>query len=211
MTKPSRLATIVLGAVIQALGASTIARATPILITIDTSGLVGSGALAFDFVGNGTPPNTVTLSAFTSDGTLGASSSIGNVAGALPGTLTLDDNGSFFNEYLTGFSFGSSLSFVLNTTNIVSSSVIPDEFSFFLLDATGISTLVSTSDPTGADSLLTLDLDGAGNGALSIFSGAGFTVTAAPVQEPSTVPEPASLCLLLSGLAAITLRRRNSA
>ena len=54
--------------------------------------LVGTAAqIAVDFIDGGPPANTVTLAVFTTDGTLGANSTSGDVTGALPGTLTLGD------------------------------------------------------------------------------------------------------------------------
>jgi hypothetical protein len=48
---------------------------------------------------------------FASDGTLACSPTLtGDVAGALPPTLTFD-NGTAFNDYFEGFTFGSTLSF----------------------------------------------------------------------------------------------------
>src|SRR5438105_1377657 len=74
------------------------ASGSPIQLTVNTSGLSGSGELVFDFAGDGDPQNSVTISSFATDGALGSPTTIGNVSGALPGVLTLNDNGSFFNE-----------------------------------------------------------------------------------------------------------------
>src|SRR5215472_13142441 len=75
------------------------ASASSILVTVDTSALSGAQAdLAFDLVNGGAPANTVTVSKFVTDGTLGASSSKGSVTGAFPASVILSD-GSFFSEY----------------------------------------------------------------------------------------------------------------
>ena len=87
-------------AVLAGFLSATPAYASLILVTVDTSALAGTQAdLAFDLIDGGPPPNTVTLSEFTTGGTLGASSSTGDVTGAFPGVVTLADT-SFFSEYL---------------------------------------------------------------------------------------------------------------
>jgi hypothetical protein len=74
----------------------------------------------------------------------------------------------------------------------IASPGAPDEFSFFLTDPTNTGSLVSTSDPTGADALFTLDATGSGLPALALFTpttpGVSFRVT--PQQS---VPEPSPL------------------
>ena len=133
--------------------------ASSILVTVDTSALAGTKAdLAFNLIDGGAPPNAVTIAGFATDGTLGASSSKGNVTGALPGSVTLADT-SFFSEYVQGATLGNSLSFVLNTSgNAPGPASFPDGFSFFLLDhATGLP-LVTTSHPTGANALFLFSL-----------------------------------------------------
>jgi len=178
-------------------------------ISIDTTSLVGLGSIvAFDFVaGGGTQTNGISISDFASNGTLipastsGAVNS-GSVSGALPNTVSLT-NASFFNEYQQGMTLGSTLSFQLDaTTNAPTAGSLPDTFSLFLLDPTATTSL-PTTDPTGANSLFTLQIDGSANGILSLYSSsvpsAPVTVTAAPV------PLPAGLPLLLSGLWGLSL------
>ena len=51
-------------------GASSLRADT--IVTVDTSTLAGTSAqIAFDFIDGGPPSNTVTISGFTTDGTLG--------------------------------------------------------------------------------------------------------------------------------------------
>ncbi|MEP7162697.1 MAG: hypothetical protein ABI747_02940, partial [Candidatus Moraniibacteriota bacterium] len=83
-----------------------VAYATPIQITVDTSSFAGtSAALALDLIDGGSPANSVTVSGFSTTGTLGLNSSIGDVTGAFPGSVTLSDT-SFFNEYLQNLTLG---------------------------------------------------------------------------------------------------------
>src|ERR1035437_8136836 len=85
-------------------------------VFIDTSGLSGvTGNLAFDFTDGGPPSNSVSVQNFTSNGTLGSHSITGTVTGTLPGTITLSDT-TVFNEYLAGFTFGTTISFTLTAT-----------------------------------------------------------------------------------------------
>src|SRR5437763_15415084 len=127
------------------------AQALPIQITIDTSLLAGvSTDLAFDLTNGGLPANTVTISGFASNGTLGAASSSGDVTGALPGVVTIGDTG-FFNEYLQNITLGSSLTFSFDTTgNPAAPGSFPDGFALFFLDPITGLPLFATSDVTGA-------------------------------------------------------------
>src|SRR5437764_665002 len=134
-------------------------------VAIDTTGLSAvNGELVFDFTSGGGPSsNSLTISSFTSNGVFGTASSIGLVSGTLPATITLQDDPatSVFNEYATGFTFGNSISFVLDvTSNAPGPSSSPDEFAVFLLGSDGVTSLISSGDPTGADRLFAFDLDG---------------------------------------------------
>lgn len=187
---------------------SVLAHATTIDVTVDTSFLNGLPAVfAFDFIDGGPPDNTVTLSPLTSDGTQGATSRTGNVAGTGPWTFS-DAGGSAFNELLVPFNpMGTSLSFSFTTTDHPPTGPVPDGLSMFVLDASATSTLIKTNDPTGADALFVF---GIGQG----FAGTtqyepeqtGFAVTLTPVRP---LPEPGSLALALLGTLTLFARRRN--
>jgi hypothetical protein len=194
-------------------------------VNIGTSGLSGeSGYLVFDFISGGGPANAISLSGFTSDGTLGAvTSTTGEVTGALPGTVIFVDDpvSSVFNEYQNAFTFGTTMSFVLDASeNAPGAGFSPDEFSVYFLASDDATSLITTGDPTSGDSLLTLDLDGSANGVPTVFSvsdpaavSAGMTLSGgSPGSPPATVPEPstwpvlAAVCLI--GLSR--LHRRSS-
>ena len=172
------------------------------LVSVDTSGLAGTSAqLAFDFIDGGSPANTITISGFLTDGTLGGVFPSGDVTGTLADTVVLGDS-AFFSEYLTDITLGTSFSFVFGATaNSPDAASAPDAFSVFLLDpGTGLP-LFATADPTGSGSLVTFNIDGSPTGALSVYSG---SVTAGPAI--SGVPEPSMVWMLGVGVFALLWR-----
>ena len=173
--------------------------AVPYQVNVNVAAFSGTDAqIAFDFIDGGTPSNTVTISAFSTDGTLlGTLSTSGAVIGNLPGTVTLTDT-DFFNEYLQDITLGSTISFLLESTTNAPSGSFPDAFSFLILNTSGLP-LFDTGDPTGANALFILDIDGTAQGALSVYS-ASASVAA--------VPEPGTLLLLGSGLVSLFIWRR---
>ena len=183
-------------------------------VNINTTGLNGTGGgLAFDLISgdSATPNNTALITGFATDGTLvaGGNTSTGAASGNLPGTVTLHD--SAFSESFRGETFGKNLSYTLSLTNNFVGPGAPDEFSFFLTNPTNTGTVVTTSDPTGANALFILDLDGTAGNALTVFTprtpGVSYTVNPARL----TVPEGSSFALFLPGLLAggmLVLSRR---
>jgi hypothetical protein len=191
------------------LSASSPAGAVPIDVIVDTTLLSGTPAtLAFDLLDGDPASNTATISDFSTDGALGTSSTSGGpVSGALPGTVTIAD-GSFFNEYLQDITLGSMLSFRVDLTSFSTGSPIPDSFSFFILDAS-LLPLFPTSDPTGADALFVVDIDGSPTGAIASFEATDSPPSATWLVAPATpVPAPTTLSLLAIGLGWIASRSR---
>ena len=164
--------------------------------------------MAFDFIdGDGVMNNTVVVSDFSTDGTLGTASTSGNVTGTLiSGPVTLTDT-DFFNEFLQEIALGNSVSFTLNLTENAPSGSPPDSFAFFLLDVVTFLPLFETTDPTSAGALFAVDINGTSSGMLYNFAptdtGSGVTWIVAPV---ASVPLPSTALLigagLLGGLAA---------
>jgi hypothetical protein len=189
------------------LASVTVANATTIDVTIDSSFLNGLPAVVtFDFIDGGSPDNSVTLSSLTSDGTLDSTSTTGKVSGSGPWTFS-DAGGSFFNELLVTFNpMGTSLSFSFTTTdNAPSPGPVPDAFSMFILDSTATTPVITTDDPTGANALFLFSIGQRATG-INVFAPeqTGFSVNAAPVQ---TAPEPGSIALMLVGAAALFASR----
>ncbi len=180
------------------------ALAAPFSVSIDTSSLSGSAAqLAFDLIdGDGAINNSAIISGFSTDGTLGSSTSTGGVSGNLPGAVTLSDS-EFFNELLQMITLGSFIDFALDLTSNFAGG-IPDSFSFFILDdATPPSSSLVTTDLLG-DALFIIDIDGTALGAVFVASQSEPSV---PVTLTSRqVPEPGAILLLALGLPLISLR-----
>lgn len=187
------------------------AAASAIQVTVDTSGLAGTSAnLAFDLIdgsGLGDDNNTLTITDFSTDGTLGTASVTHgfttNPASDLSSGASLGDS-DFFNEFLQGITLGTTLSFRFDTTGILDSPT-PDEFSFYLLTADASASLVSTDDPLLTNALFTFDIGV--DTVPQIFTvtdpAGGVTVRAA--QVTSSVPEPGVLALSIVALFALAV------
>jgi hypothetical protein len=64
------------------------ALAAPYHVSINTSALgISSFLMAFDLIDGGAPSNSVAVTGFTTDGTLGVATSAGGVTGGLPGAF----------------------------------------------------------------------------------------------------------------------------
>jgi hypothetical protein len=190
---------ILLVALLASVGSPLMTADVILNVNLNTTPLDGqSGYFAFDSIG-GTPveDNTVTISNFASDATLGPLTPTGGASGSLvPGPGTLNDS-QFFNELLQAVTFGASASFTLDLTTRTASVVIPDTFAFYLLDST--QNPFSTSDPTGADSLFAININGSSL-TPDVYTSSSATAT---LRSTSAIPEPGSLGL--SGVACLVL------
>jgi hypothetical protein len=187
-------------------------------VTINTASILGSGAtLTFDFLGGGgTQSNSVTISDFSTNGTLvpGGINS-GSVNGSLPGTATLT-NATFFNELQQGITLGSTISFQVDlTTNAPTGGSLADTLSIFLLDPTASYSLTGTGDPTGSDSLVTVQIDGTSGGNVAAYDGSSPSVPVSIVAVSSSAQAPeldvattvSALAVLLGVFAVLRGRR----
>lgn len=205
MNTATRIFTYSFCITVLSLGFVNTAFATMLNVTVDTISRGSISALYFDFVGNGSPTNTSTITSFTTDGLLGAVTTSGNVTGNLPGTVTLDTT-SFFNELAQNIKYGTQFSFDLNVTeNTPSLGGTPDAFSLFLADNRG-NTFPTTTDPTGSNALFLFNVDGTSSGNLNLYSS-----TDLPVNwqvTPAAIPIPSVIWLFASGFMGILLNRK---
>lgn len=181
---------------------SGLASADPVTydVTVNTSSITGTaGSLDFNFNPGPFVSQTASLQilSFSSDGALSGSPSLtGDVSGALPGTLTFD-NGTGFNDYFQGFTFGSTLSFdvslygpALSSPDGVSTSGSTFAFSVFSNTA-GTIPVLTTNTTDGFALTVNVNLDG--------------TTTETSFLPTSGVPEPGTSSLLLAGIASFGL------
>jgi len=174
-------------------------------VSVDThtiSGLTGTVDFQFD---PATPLSQFAFSEilnFTGGSLVPPSTITGDVGGALPGIVVLN-NDTPTNEYQEGFVFGPNILFDL----LIAGPALTNPglflggstFSFSVLNSTGVPLLTTSS--SGA--LFAVDVNAGGTTTLNIYSPA-VTIT----------PEPASLFTLLTAVAVIGLvsvwSKRNS-
>ena len=189
-------------------------------VTIDTSAINGtSGYLDLQF-NPGTLPGTQLATAvvegFTSDGTLAIgplSGVTGDVTGTLPGAVSFD-NQTVFNDDFEGITFGNSIQFelVLSGPAVLTPDGVSTSGSTFgvgLWDSTGSIPLL-TSDPNGFVGTVDINLDGSGTTTNFLTDAGGPAVVTFTPETPTVTPEPDSILLFGTGLAAIIgfVRRR---
>jgi len=181
-------------------------------VTVDTSTSSGvMGSLDFNF--NPGPLMTQAASLqilnFSSDGTLAGNCpcATGDVTGQLPATLTFD-NGTAFNDYFDGFTFGSTLSFqvslygpALSSPDGISTSGSTFAFSLFS-DAAGTTPALTTDTTDGFAFTVDVNLDGS-----TTVNNFSTQTTVTPEGGSGTAPEPGSLILMGAGLACLGVLR----
>jgi hypothetical protein len=172
-------------------------------ISVNTASITGTvGSLDFNFNPGplATQAASLQILGFSSNGTLGGSPVLtGDVSGALPLTLTFD-NETGFNDYFEGFTFGTDLDFevslygpALSSPDGVSTSGSTFAFSMFS-DAAG-TTPALTSD-TSEGFAVTVDVNLDGSTTLDNFS----SQTTVAQKGMGGVPEPGPLPLIGLGI-----------
>jgi len=212
MTKRKSLLWMAASAVALFTGGTPYARAELIdNVTVDTSGLPsspGSEIVFFliDGSGAGDGNNTATLSSFGfGGGSAGAVDGVitgGGVTGDMTSGVSIIDN-SFTNTFAQLFTAGTAISFALDLTTNVDAGPTPDQFGFAILDPS--QNLIPSSDPTGQDNLLVINIDSS-SPAIVTYSN---LVTVTPVGAVAT-PEPSSVPWLAAGLFLVAWLSRRS-
>ncbi|HEY1686598.1 MAG TPA: NF038129 family PEP-CTERM protein [Tepidisphaeraceae bacterium] len=175
-------------------------------VTVDTSSISGTaGSLDFNFNPGPLVSQFASLQLlnFTSDGTLAGACpcGTGDVSGQLPATVTLD-NGTGFNDYFDGFTFGTTLSFdmslygpALSTPDGISTSGSTFAFSMFY-DTAGTIPALTTDTTDGFAFTVDVNLDGS------------TTVTnysAQTIVAPQTIATPEPNLSLVTTVLTIAL------
>jgi hypothetical protein len=159
-------------------------------------------------------PASLQILKFSSNGSLAVSPSLaGDVNGTLPATVTFD-NGTGFNDYFQGFTFGSTLSFdlslygpALSSPDGVATSGSRFACSMFS-DAAGTIPALTTDTTDGFAFIVTVNLDGSTtvtNFSAQTLVSLVFSVTASPnvLWPPNKKMVSVSLAVSLSGSLAV--------
>lgn len=167
--------------------------------TSSISGTPGNIDLQFNPGGGSTQPASVRISSFSSVGGVitGAPSTVGDVSGTLPGTVTIN-NTTALNDYFQPFTYGNSFSFrllftgpAINAPNGTATS--GSEFGLSLFNSDG-SNVFLTTNPDGFAATANVNLNGTVTTTTYPSNGNG----GAPVVTFTTVvatPEPATFAM----------------
>lgn len=205
LTNPIRCCAVLIGVTLLGIAA---ANAAPVRVTLSGLGF-SAGRIAFDFIDGGAPNNSVSI---TESSLVGGPMDFrsGGVDGSLDSTLVLSDS-AFFTEFSTLYS-ADVITFTFDPTDLgPSAGSLPDSFSVFLLTPDlPLTSLISTTDPTGADALLQFSIDGTADGQLNIYR--DLSPSRVQIQvDMSVVPEPAPFLLLaLGALIGLSFRRHKT-
>ena len=182
------------------------AQAAPIHVTLSGLGF-SAGRIAFDFIDGGAPNNSVSITESSLVGGL-TDFRTGGVEGALDSTLILRDS-AFFTEFSTLY-FTDVITFTFETSNLgPSNGALPDSFAIFLLTPDlPLTSLIRTTDPTGADALLQFSIDGTADGQLNVYR--DLSPNRVQIQvDIGVVPEPDPFVLLaLGALIGLSFNRQ---
>ncbi len=206
---------VTLSILAQAVTFSGAANAATFNVTINTAALRSAdAALAFDLIDGDSPPNSVTVYDFATDGILSPVPALaGAASGTLAGVVALNDS-AFFNEFRNQISLGTNISFTVATTdNSLVGGSLPDAFSFFILDHNTGLPLFDTTEPNDSGALFVLEFDGSVAGNLGVYEVNVGGPAVSWAVTPAIVPIPTALLSILSAigvLLGVSNRRRAS-
>src|SRR6266481_5678608 len=175
-------------------------------VVVNTGSISGqSGNVDFQFnPGCGlSDPAFVTISAFSSNGTLAGTPALaGGATGTLPPLVTIH-NTSGFNDYSDAFTFGSFLSFLVRLDGAAltapsGTATAGSVFAFSLFNSDFSAALLTTDTVNGV--LVQADVDTRGKVTITNFGAPGTTSVTA-------LPEPDSASLVMLALAGVALAR----
>ena len=192
-------------------------------VSLDTSQLATNytGPFALDFELVGSNGNTVTLSNFSFGGGgagLGPRVPHGGRERGSRQQRRVNDSANFFSDFNQQFTPGRTLTFTVDSTLVPpASGGFPDNFSMVIFSGYDTSngynpyagtggTPIPTSDPTGADTFLNLNVNGPGSTTMASFPSTSGDV-AVTVTPTSVVPEPSTAGVTLFALAVVGLWR----
>lgn len=203
-----------------------VAMSDTIKVTLNTTPLLGHPAgpfsVFFEFIdgnGIGDANNAISISnvSFGGGSALGGTFAFGGASGSLESGVTITDN-SFLSVFSERFAPGLEFSFFLSFSANDDEGGIPDRFTFFLLDDSGVP--IPTIAPVG-DYFLGADLGAAGpvidawgsdpSRALSVGNPVSIgppSITLVSSPPVTATPEPATVFLVASGFVAIAVSKR---
>ena len=181
-------------------------------VTINTSSLSGAGfgffPVLLDASQTGDGNNTVSLSGFNfGGGSPGSASSFGGGSGNFASGMAItDSHPSGFNSVLGLFTPGSTLTFNLLMSTFADSGnlhgMTGDEFVLMILEPDGITVVPTTDTTPKEDAFFTLTV------CPSCTNTNGVSIQQFSIPSTSSVPEPATLLLLGSGMIGLAWGKR---
>jgi hypothetical protein len=175
-------------------------------VTVNTgiAGTVGNLDFQFNPADPSSPAATVTITDFAPLATLNGPAITGDVSGDLTSSLVIS-NSTNFNDYFIGYTFPAQIMFLLTFSgpgvDPPAGTIFGSTFLFSLYDSSGVNPL-QTTNADGTGSLFSIDLLNTGGTQVSDQSANGASISVA------SVPEPASVSLVLLGLALLAARHR---